>query len=105
MPESIPSGVIITAESMYRLLLQIDSKVNALQSVASAEAATVRDHEQRIREIEAREDLTHQVANVEVEVKDLQQSLKALQQRIWAFPSLAGIIAAVALVAAFSDKF
>jgi hypothetical protein len=96
MPD--PDGVVVTTATMYGLLLSMDHKLNTLQAEVSGGALTIRDHETRIREIEAREDLTRRVGEIEV-------NLKAIQQRLWAFPSLAGLIAAVALVAAFSDKF
>ena len=90
--------VVVTQAHIYELLLGLDSKVSAIIAKVDDGAETIRDHETRIREIEAREDLTRRVGEIEV-------NLKAIQQRLWAFPSLAGLIAAVALVAAFSDKF
>ena len=96
MPEN--EGAFVSTAQMYALLVQMDGKLSTLTNEVSNGALTIRDHETRIREIEQREDLSRRVGEIEV-------ALKAIQQRIWAFPSLAGLIAAVALVAAFSDKF
>ncbi len=90
-------GVTVTTAQMYGLLLSMDHKLNNLQSEVSGGATTIRDHETRIREIEQREDLSRRVSEIEV-------NLKAIQQRLWAFPSLAGLAAVVALVIAISDK-
>ena len=97
MPEN-DGPVVVTQARIYELLLGLDSKVNAIVSKVDDGAETIRDHETRIREIEQREDLSRRVTEIEA-------TMKAIQQRLWAFPSLAGLIAAVALVAAFSDKF
>ena len=97
MPEN-DGPVVVTQAHIYELLLGLDSKVNAIVSKVDGAAETIHDHETRIREIEQREDLSRRVAEIEA-------TMKAIQQRLWAFPSLAGLIAAVALVAAFSDKF
>ena len=90
--------VVVTQAHIYELLLGLDSKVSAIVAKVNDGAETIRDHETRIREIEQREDLSRRVTEIEA-------TMKAIQQRLWAFPSLAGLIAAVALVAAFSDKF
>ena len=97
MPEN-DGPVVVTQARIYELLLGLDSKVSAIVAKVAGGAETIRDHETRIREIEQREDLSRRVTEIEA-------TMKAIQQRLWAFPSLAGLIAAVALVAAFSDKF
>ena len=97
MPEN-DGPVVVTQARIYELLLGLDSKVSAIVAKVDGSAETIRDHETRIREIEQREDLSRRVTEIEA-------TMKAIQQRLWAFPSLAGLIAAVALVAAFSDKF
>jgi len=96
MPET--EGAFVSTAQMYALLVQMDGKLSTLTSEVSNGALTIHDHETRIREIEQREDLSRRVTEIEA-------TMKAIQQRLWAFPSLAGLIAAVALVAAFSDKF
>ena len=97
MPEN-DGPVVVTQAHIYELLLGLDSKVNAIVSKVGVLTDIIRDHETRIREIEQREDLSRRVTEIEA-------TMKAIQQRLWAFPSLAGLIAAVALVAAFSAKF
>jgi len=92
------NGVVVTSGQMYHLLLQIDGKLNTLTGEVAAEAGTIRDHEARIREIEQREDLSRRVSEIEA-------TMKSVQQRLWAFPSIAGLTAIVAIVVSLSDKF
>lgn len=89
--------VVVTQARIYELLLGLDSKVNLIASKVDGGADTIRDHEARIREIEAREDLSRRVTEIEA-------TLKSVQQRLWAFPSLAGLAAIVAIIVAVSDK-
>ena len=95
MPE--PEGTFVSTAQMYGLLLQMDHKLNTLTSEVAGGASTIRDHETRIREIEAREDLSRRVAEIEA-------TMKSVQQRLWAFPSIAGLAAIVAIVVSVSDK-
>ena len=97
MPEN-DGPVVVTQARIYELLLGLDHKVSSIVAKVDGGEETIHDHETRIREIEQREDLSRRVTEIEA-------TMKAIQQRLWAFPSLAGLIAAVALVAAFSDKF
>lgn len=90
-------GVVIGIESMYYLLLKIDGRVAALSSVASAEAATVRDHESRLREIEARDDVTRRLAELVEDHKLTKDAVRALQLRVYAIPSIATLVAIAAL--------
>lgn len=92
------NGVVVTSGQMYHLLLQIDGKLNTLTGEVATGAHTIRDHEARIREIEQREDLSRRVSEIEATVK-------SVQQRLWAFPSIAGLTAIVAIVVSLSDKF
>lgn len=97
MPTSEEPVAIVTTQKMYELLVQMDGKLTtAIAEVASGQS-TLRDHETRLREIEQREDLSRRMGEVEV-------TLKAVQQRLWAFPSIAGLAAIVAIVIAISDK-
>ena len=57
----------------------------------------VADHEARLRSIEQREDLSRRVGQMET-------TLRALQQRVWAFPSLAGLAAVIAIVVALAER-
>lgn len=96
MPDE--NGVVVTSGQMYHLLLQIDGKLNTLTGEVATGAGAIRDHETRIREIEQREDLSRRVAEIEA-------TMKSVQQRLWAFPSIAGLTAIVAIVVSLSDKF
>ena len=90
-------GVVIGIESMYYLLLKIDGRLTALASVSSAEAATLRDHETRLREIEAREDVTRRLAELVDDHKLTKEAVRSLQVRVYAIPSLATLVAIAAL--------
>ncbi len=96
MPDE--NGVIVTTTQMYALLLDMNKTLGEVRLETSSGAVTVRDHETRIREIEQREDLSRRVAEIEA-------TMKSVQQRLWAFPSIAGLTAIVAIVVSLSDKF
>ena len=97
MPEN-DGPVVVTQAHIYELLLGLDSKVSAIVTKVDGGAETIRDHETRIREIEQREDLSRRVTEIEA-------TMKSVQQRLWAFPSIAGLTAIVAIVVSLSDKF
>lgn len=89
--------VVVTSGQMYALLLSIDARMTTVIAKVDGSAETIRDHEARIREIETREDLSHRVAEIE-------STMKVIQQRLWALPSIAGLAAVVAIVLAISDR-
>jgi hypothetical protein len=89
--------VVVTSGQMYALLLSIDARLSSVASKVDGGAETIRDHEARIREIETREDLSRRVTEIET-------TMKVIQQRLWALPSIAGLAAIVALVIAISDR-
>jgi hypothetical protein len=91
-------GVVVTPEEMYRVLMRIDSSLSQLISTVDTIDDRVADHEARLRSIEQREDLSRRVAKMET-------TLQNVQQRVWAFPSLAGVAAVIAIVVAVSDRF
>ena len=95
MPET--EGAFVSTAQMYALLVQMDGKLSTLTNEVSNGALTIRDHETRIREIEQREDLSRRVGEIEA-------TMKSVQQRLWAFPSIAGLAAIVAIIVAISDK-
>jgi len=89
----MPDGVVVTQEQMYALLIRIDSTVQQLLATVDSIDDRVADHEARLRVIEQREDLGRRVGLMETQ-------LRAVQQRVWAFPSLAGVAAIVAVAVA-----
>lgn len=97
MPTSEDPVAVVTTQKMYELLVQMDSKLTTAIAEVASDQTTLRDHETRLREIEQREDLSRRMGEVEV-------TLKTVQQRLWAFPSIAGLAAIVAIVIAISDK-
>lgn len=90
-------SVRVTTAQMYALLQTIDAKLTSLTGEVSVGSTAIRDHEARIREIEQRGDLSRRVAEIEA-------TMKSVQQRLWAFPSIAGLAAIIAIVVALSDR-
>lgn len=90
MSDTNDGPVVVTQARIYELLLGIDSSVKLLTADVVTARATITDHEQRLREIEQREDLSRRVAEME-------RTVKSLQQRVWAIPSASVLIAAAAL--------
>jgi hypothetical protein len=90
MPEN-DGPVVVTQARIYELLISLDHKVTNIANKVDGGAETIRDHENRIREIEQREDLSRRVTEIEA-------GLKTLTQRVWAIPSASVLIAAAALV-------
>lgn len=99
------NGVIVTTTQMYTLLLSMNQTLSEVRSEVSSGAATVRDHETRIREIEQREDLSRRVADNEALMVKMQADMDGLKRLIYALPSVAVVAAIVAIVVSVSDKF
>jgi len=86
-------GVVVTPEEMFTLLRRIDATVTRISQAVDSLDDRVADHEARLRVIEQREDLGRRVGLMETQ-------LRAVQSRVWAFPSLAGVAAIVAVAVA-----
>ena len=89
----MPDGVHVSTEEMFALLRRIDATVTRISTAVDSLDDRVADHEARLRVIEQREDLSRRVGEIE-------SRLQATQARVWAFPSLAGIAAVVAVAVA-----
>lgn len=103
MPDE--NGVIVTTTQMYTLLLSMNQTLSEVRLEVSSGAATVRDHETRIREIEQREDLTRRVAEMEAVLAKQSAQIDGLKRLLYAIPSVAVLTAIVAVVVSLSDKF
>lgn len=79
--------VVITTRDIYEMLVDVKAVVDAMAPLPEK----VTDHEDRIRDIENREDLSRRVNQLEVSIQDL-------QRRVWALPSISAVIAGAALV-------
>lgn len=79
--------VVITQRDIYEMLLDLKRTFEGMAVLPSQ----VRDHEDRLREIEAREDLTRRVTGLEASVADI-------QRKVWALPGAATVIAGAALI-------
>ena len=90
--------VKVTLPTIYNAVLETKDAVAALRLERAADAAAISDHEDRIRLIESRENLTAQVAELRADVKNL-------QRRVWALPSLGVVIAAGSLLVVLIKTF
>ena len=91
-------NVEITPQQMYDLLLTIDRKVTQMGADQIVQASKLADHEDRLRAIEAEEDMTRRLESMEADMKDLLEQVRGLQRKVWAIPSATAIIAAAAVV-------
>lgn len=90
--------VAVSLEDMYRLLVAIDSKVTTL-SITVQNAGTVqRDHEQRIRDLEAARTSESRIAAMEENVAAIRAEQESMKRRLYAVPSASVVIAAAAVV-------
>jgi Mg2+ and Co2+ transporter CorA len=89
----MPDGVHVSTEEMFALLRRIDATVTRISQAVDSLDDRVADHEARLRVIEQREDLSRRVGEIE-------SRLASVQSRVWAFPSLAGVAAIVAVAVA-----
>lgn len=84
-------GVIVTPQAIYELLLEVKETVDTGAVERRADAKRLDDHETRLREIEQREDLARQVAELKADVR-------SLQRRVWAIPGASVVISGAAVV-------
>jgi len=92
------TNVEITPQQMYDLLLKVDRTVTQVASAQESQAKQLSDHEERLRVIEAEEDMTSKLERLERDMADLLEQVRSLQRKVWAIPSATAIIAAAAVV-------
>lgn len=92
------SNVEITPQQMYELLLQVDRKVTAMAEQHKLQASQLADHEDRLRVIEAEEDLSRRIADLEGDIKTMSQQMEDMKKRLWAIPGASAVIAGAAVV-------
>lgn len=95
MPEA---GVTITQQQMYELLVKVDRTVTALSQTHNQQAQQLADHEGRLRAIEAEEDLSRRIAELEADIKGMAAQMEDMKKRLWAIPGASAVIAAAAVV-------
>lgn len=88
------ADVVVTQQDIYDLLLEVKDTVTTVQVEQRVDSTMVRDHETRIREIEARENLTQRVV-------ELSAAVERLKVRVYAIPSASVLLAMAALVYTF----
>lgn len=92
------SNVEITPQQMYELLLQVDRKVTAMAEQHRLQGTQLADHEERLRTIEAEEDLSRRIADLEGDIKAMSQQMEDMKKRLWAIPGASAVIAGAAVV-------
>ena len=92
------SDVTITTQQMYALLLEVDRKVTGMVAEQRSQANRLDDHEGRLRAIEAEEDLSRRIADLETDIKGMAAQLEEMKRRLWAIPGASVLIAAGAVV-------
>ena len=92
------SNVEITPQQMYDLLLKVDRTVTQVAAAQQAQAKQLADHEDRLRVIEAEDDMTSKLERLEKDMADLLEQVRGLQRKVWAIPSATAIIAGAAVV-------
>lgn len=91
-------AVLITTQQMYELLLKVDRTVTKMAQDQQAAARQIDDHESRLRAIEAEEDLSRRIAELESDIKGMSLQLEEVKRRLWAIPGASVLIAAGAVV-------
>jgi chromosome segregation ATPase len=91
-------GVTITQQQMYELLLKVDRTVTALSQTHTQQSQQLADHEGRLRAIEAEEDLSRRIAELEADIKGMSSQMEEMKRRLWAIPGASVLIAAAAVV-------
>lgn len=92
------SNVEITPQQMYELLIQVDRKVTAMGQQHQTQASQISDHEDRLRAIEAEEDLGRRITDLESNIKAMSNQMEDMKKRLWAIPGASAIIAAAAVI-------
>lgn len=95
-------GIVVTQQDMYNLLQKVDRTVSGMSLAHAQQAARLDDHESRIRAIEAEEDLSRRITQIESALEALRAQIAELQRRVWAIPSAATLIALASVVIAFT---
>ncbi len=89
--------VVSTPQQMYDLMMLMDKKLDAVLIVQANHAGLITDHETRIRTVEAQEKLDTRLCELTKDVIDLTKQMRDLQKLVWSIPSVATVIALVAV--------
>jgi len=91
------SEVVVTTQKMYELLLSIDKRLTEAMTVQAQHTKLLSDHESRLRSVESQEKLDSSLAELTKDVADLTAQMRAMQMRVWSIPSIATVIALIAV--------
>lgn len=83
-------SVVITAKDIYEALIRLQETVNRLVEQSMGHTDDIRDHEARIREIEATQPSRR--------LSRLEEQVEALKAARWPLPSAAVLLSLAALV-------
>jgi len=92
------AGVIVTSGEIYKVLLEVKSTCDTLVQEHKQDTRLLNDHEERIRDIEAREDLSRRVAALETASAQRDVVLEDIKRRVWAIPGASVLISAAVLI-------
>jgi len=92
------SEITITTQQMYDLLLKVDRTLTQAVADLKATGTTVADHEGRLRAIEAEEDVSRRLGEMEDTIKAMSQQIEELKRRAYAVPGASVLIALAAIV-------
>lgn len=90
--------IAVSLEDMYRLLVAIDSKVTTLNVTVQNAGLVQKDHEQRIRDLEAGRLSEGRIASMEDDVKAIRAEQESMKRKLYGIPSISAIVAVSALV-------
>lgn len=91
------SEITITTQQMYDLLLKVDRTLTQAVTDLRATGTTVADHEARIRAIEAEEDVSRRLTEMEETIKVMSSQIEDLKRRLYAIPGASVLIALAAI--------
>ena len=99
------SGVTVSVEDMYRLLVKVDATVTAMAQTMATQTSTLTDHETRLRAVEAAEISARRVEAMETDVSAIREDIEGLKRRVYAIPAGATVLALVSLILVFAERF
>ena len=91
-------GVTVTTADMYALLLKMDVTLTRLDGIVTQQAATLTDHESRLRRMESDGLSERRVESMEEDVRAIRSDLEGLKRKVYAIPSASAAVAAAALI-------
>ena len=92
------SGVHITTQQMYAILIEVRDTVKALATSSAGQERRINDHENRLRQIEQSEIDNRRIEDMEDDVRAIRAELEQMKRRLYAIPGASVLIAGAAVV-------